>query len=86
MPPDTGSMTHETKQKTTKKPSYENYSNGPSGLQPVFSLRRLVCEKLHVFLCLDLCVEAAWHRLWGRNVTVRIDATRALWCSSKLHR
>ena len=56
------------------------------GSNAFFSLRGLVCEKLNIFLCLDLCVETAWHRLWGRNVTVRIDATGALWCSSNLHR
>ena len=31
-------------------------------------------------------MDTAWYRLRGRNVTVRIDATRSLWCSSKLHR
>ena len=56
------------------------------GSDAFFSLGRLICEKLNILLCLDLCVETAWHWLWGRNVTVRIDATRALWCSSKLYR
>jgi hypothetical protein len=30
-------------------------------------------------------VQATWNGLWGRNVTVRIDGTRALWGTSKLH-
>ena len=56
------------------------------GSYTLFSLRGLVCEKLHIFLSLDLCVKTAWHWLRCRNITVRVYATRALWCPSKLHR
>jgi hypothetical protein len=31
-------------------------------------------------------VKTAWHWLRCRNITVRVYATRALWCPSKLHR
>lgn len=43
-----------------------------------FFLRWLICQDLHVFLRLDIHVDAPWDRLRGRNVTVRVDVTRSI--------
>jgi hypothetical protein len=49
-----------------------------------FSLGRLVCQEFHILFCLDIHMKTPWDRLWGRNVTVRIDGSRSFWGATKL--
>jgi hypothetical protein len=48
-------------------------------------LRRLVCQNFNVFFCLDVHVNAPWHWLWGRDVSVWIDVARSIRSAAHLY-
>ena len=54
------------------------------GRYTLLLLRRLVCQDLHILLSLNFHVKAAWHRLRGRDVPVRIDLSGTVWCPPQL--